>query len=48
MALILGIQGFGWHNAGVCLVDSEREEILFASEEERFDNIKHSDHFPAG
>ena len=40
MAWILGIKGAGWHNSGVCLLDSASEEILFSSEEERFNNEK--------
>ena len=40
MAWILGIKGAGWHNSGVCLLDSDSEDILFSSEEERFNNEK--------
>jgi hypothetical protein len=33
MPLILGLKGTGgWHNSGVCLIDSEKDDILFASE----------------
>ncbi len=46
MAWILGIKGAGWHNASVCLLDSDSEDILFSSEEERFNNEKKTLAYP--
>jgi carbamoyltransferase len=49
MANVLGLKGIGgWHNSGACLIDSEKEEIFFASEEERFNNEKYTSMYPFG
>ena len=49
MSVIVGLKGIGgWHNSGVCLVDSEKEDIFFASEEERFNNEKFTSMYPFG
>jgi len=49
MALILGIKGGkGLHNSSVALLDTEKDDIMFVGEEERFNGEKHTDCFPIG
>lgn len=49
MAIILGIKGGkGLHNSSVALLDTEKDDILFVGEEERFNGNKHTDCFPIG
>ena len=47
MAWILGLKGTGgWHNSGVCLLNSDSDDIRFSSEEERFNNEKKTSVYP--
>jgi carbamoyltransferase len=49
MAIILGIKGGkGLHNSSIALLDTEKDDILFVGEEERFNGAKHTDNFPIG
>ncbi len=47
--IILGIKGGnGQHNACFSALDTDRDDILFASEEDRFNGLKQTDCFPIG
>ena len=42
---ILGISSFG-HDTSACIVDSESSQVIFASAQERYSNIKFDSHIP--
>ena len=44
-SVVLGISAFG-HDTSSCLVSLVNNEVIFASAEERFTNIKHDDAIP--
>lgn len=44
---ILGVILFG-HDATACLVDKQTGEVIYAIEEERLNNVKHTGNFPIG
>ena len=49
MSIILGIKGGrGMHNSSIAILDTEKDDIMFVGEEERFNGEKHTDCFPVG
>lgn len=45
--VVLGIGAFG-HDASAAIVDKQTGEVIYATEEERLNNVKHSGNFPIG
>ncbi len=45
MEVVIGISAFG-HDTSSCIVNFQTNEVIFASAEERFSNLKHDDSFP--
>ena len=42
---VLGISCFG-HDTSACIVDEDTSEVIFASAQERYSNIKYDDNIP--